>query len=65
MDIESEGDEVIDHILNLLLARSGLHHNNHELSSTNITDGSSFLRTNLLRKPVIPAKRRSASYGQI
>jgi hypothetical protein len=33
MDIESEGDEVIDHILNLLLARSGLHHDNHALSS--------------------------------
>jgi hypothetical protein len=33
MNIESEGDEVIDHILNLLLARSCLHHDNHALSS--------------------------------
>src|SRR5437870_4948316 len=33
MDIEAQRDEVVDHILNLLLARSGLHYDNHELSS--------------------------------
>jgi hypothetical protein len=65
MNIESEGDEVIDHILNLLLARSGLHYDNHALSSRNITDGSSILRTNQLCKPAIPATRGSAFYGQI
>src|SRR4029077_20861609 len=33
MDIEPQRDEVVDGILNLLLARSGLHHDHHELSS--------------------------------
>jgi hypothetical protein len=33
MDIEPQRDEVVDHILDLLLVRFGLHHHNHELSS--------------------------------
>jgi len=33
MDIEAERHEMIDHVLDLLLARFGLHHDNHELSS--------------------------------
>jgi len=32
MNIEPEGDEVVDHILDLLLACSGLHYDNHECS---------------------------------
>jgi hypothetical protein len=33
MDIEAQRNEVIDHILDVLLAGFGLHHDNHELSS--------------------------------
>jgi hypothetical protein len=33
VNIESQRDEVVDHILDLFLARSGLHHHNHEGSS--------------------------------